>query len=260
MKKQSQIFNPTRFANCMKRELILDWHSLLLKWLVVIAGLTVMLYALSSHDTKSMWYETTQVGDCYAVFCFSSFLVLTIGASLFMQNMTSSGSRLNTLMSPSSTLEKYICRWLIYVLGITIMFLSSFAIAEGLRVIITMVYDGNTPYLHYVALSKFPSHYSDDFYRVITMLIAAQATFVLGSTIAPKNAFIKTAGVIAVLLVAFFTAVSNTFLTLNSDGIVTPEAEDLVDKIIIIVPICWTIFCYIVAYFRMKESEIIERL
>lgn len=259
MKKQSQIFNPGRFVNCLKRELALNGRTLLLKWLLMIAGLTCVLYALNSHETKSVWYETTQVADCYGAFCIGALFILTIGASFFMKNMTNKGLCLDTLMSPTSTLEKYLSHWLIYVLAWTIMFLSSFAIAEGLRVLIIMVYGGNTPYLHYIAISEFSS-YDSDFYKFIIMLLAAQATFVLGSTVAPKNAFLKTAGVIAVLLVAFFVAVSNTFLTLNPYGIVPPETEDIVEKAIIIVPVCWTIFCYITAYFRLKESEIIERL
>lgn len=260
MKNQSQIFNPTRFGNCLKRELTLDGRSLLLKWLVMIAGLTAILFGLTNHDIHDNWFESNQSGTVYMVFCLSSFLVLTIGASLFMQNMTSAGSRLNSLMSPCSTLEKYICRWLIYVLGITIMFLSSFAIAEGLRVLIIRAYYGDIPGLHYVTTSEFPLRDGETF-LFWSWLLAAQATFVLGSTIAPKNAFLKTVGVYAVLATAFSISVANVFnLTFPPDCMPTAEAINLIKSITRVAPIVWTIFCYIIAYFRMKESEIIERL
>ena len=259
MKKQSQIFDPTRFGNCLKREFALDGRSLLLKWLVLIAGLTAILYALTHHDIHDKWFESNQSGTVYMIFCLSSFLVLTIGASLFMQNMTSSCKRLNTLMSPCSTLEKYICRWLIYVLGITIMFLSSFAIAEGLRVLIIRVYEGDIPGLHCVSFSEFPLR-DGEFFLQCCQLLAAQATFVLGSTIVPKNAFLKTAGVTVVICVAFSIAISCTYkLTMHPGYVPSLESETILSYLIRVFPICWTIFCYITAYFRMKESEIIER-
>lgn len=257
MKKQSQIFDCTRFCNCLKRELILDGRSLLLKWVVLIATLSVMLYIVNNPNTHN--YVNNQSGAAYMIFCNFGFLTLTLGASLFMQDMTTNGNRLNSLMSPSSTLEKYLSRWLIYVVGVAIAFLTSFAIAEGLRVLITKAFYGDIPGLHYVLPSEFPQRDNEGLMLYVGLL-TAQATFVLGSTVAPKNAFLKTAGVIAVLTVAFFTAVSNTFLALNPEGLVTPEANYIVSKVVIIAPICWTVFCYITAYFRMKESEIIERL
>ena len=261
MKKQSQIFDSTRFSNCLKRDFVLDGRGLLLKGLVLIAILTLLLYAVMRPDKYNYaFYENEQGGASYMIFALCSFLVLSIGASQFSQNMTSSGKRLNTLMSPCSTLEKYICRWLIYVVGVTIMFLVSFAIAEGLRVLIIKAYYGDIPGLHYVSISEYPLR-DGEFGLFCLWILAVQATFVLGSTIAPKNAFLKTAGVNVLICVAFSIAISCTYkLTMHPGYVPSQESETILIYLTRGFPICWTIFCYITAYFRMKESEIIERL
>ncbi len=53
---------------------------------------------------------------------------------MFMENMTSSGLRLNSLMSPASNLEKYLSRLVICVVGVIAAYLICYAIADALRV------------------------------------------------------------------------------------------------------------------------------
>ncbi len=265
MKKQSQLFDPTRFGHCLKRDLALDGRTLLLKWLVLIAALTALLYVFSKPESHSICkyyrYYKEQLGATYNVYSVVCILVLTIGASFFIQNMTSKSLRLTTIMLPSTILEKYLSRWTIYVLGVTLGFLAAYSIAEGLTVAIIKFNYGDVAGLHYVTLAEFPD-FDIEFWQSVVWILAAQATFVLGSTIAPKNSYLKTAGVVMALLILTFMLFHFTFEITMSPGctVLTDRSISLVDTVLKVFPVCWILFCHITAYYRMKESEIIERL
>ncbi|MDE5595217.1 MAG: hypothetical protein K2I89_06570 [Muribaculaceae bacterium] len=259
MKTKSQIFDFDRFVNCLKRDLTLNGRSWLLKALMML-GVTTILLVLSTGVTLDSEPSFVVFRFCGTVFC-------ALGASLFMENMTSNGLRLNTLMSPASTLEKFLSRWVICVFGTTIAFLICFALADLLRVGFYNIYyhnvfDGhyldNIRYLGPIEMMKQTEHW----YYLWGSIATVQAIFVLGSTVAPKNAFLKTFGTLLVFMVIFVCVIGYVYTVLGPKGgyIVDNTSEKLLDTLPKIVPICVTVFCYITAYFRMKESEIINRL
>lgn len=256
MKTKSQIFDFGRFLNCIKRDLTLNGRSWLLKAFMML-GVTTILLCLVPDE-----------GATFVIFRFCGTAFCALGASLFMENMTSNGLRLNTLMSPASTLEKFLSRWVICVLGTTIAFLICFALADLIRVAYYSIYypegvwfDGHMygiRYLGPIEMMKQTEHW----YYFWGSIATVQAIFVLGSTVAPKNAFLKTFGALIILIVAWGFAVGNVFAALLPDAYrFRPEnPEEIFDTIARIMPIVVLTFCYITAYFRMKESEIINRL
>ena len=260
MKTKSQIFDFDRFLNCIKRDLTLNGRSWLLKALMML-GVTTILLMLTTGVTLDSEPSFVVFRFCGTVFC-------ALGASLFTENMTSKGLRLNTLMSPASTLEKFLSRWVICVLGTTIAFLICFALADMIRVGFYNIYypDGMSFDGHYIKEFRYlgpieTMKKSEHWYYLWGSIATVQAVFVLGSTVAPKNAFLKTFGALIILIVAWGFAVGNVFVALLPDAYrFRPEnPEELFDTIARIMPIVWIIFCYVTAYFRMKESEIINR-
>ena len=259
MTTKSQIFDFGRFLNCLKRDFALNGRSWMLKVLMMLGALTIMLTFMTGVTMDS--------GGLLVLFRFCATVFCALGASMFMENMTSKGLRINTLMSPASTLEKFLSRWVICVLGTTIAFLVCFALADLIRVGYFQIYYHN-------GFEGLPLHdiryygpfeimaQAEHWYYLWGSIAGVQAIFVLGSTVAPKNAFLKTFGVLIILIVAWGLAVGNVFAALLPDAYrFRPEnPEEIFDTIARIIPIVVLTFCYITAYFRMKESEIINRL
>ena len=261
MKPQSQIFNFGRFADCLKRDLTLNGKSWLLKGMMMLGVTTLLLLFVTNpgmHGTND--YAEMQEKGCFLIFRFCGVTFCALGASLFMENMTSNGSRLNSLMSPASDLEKYLSRFLISIVGGTVAFLICFAIADAIRILIISQRYDNLSGLSYIGPFKVQS-FSESLFYLWGSFVAFQATFVLGSTIWPKNAFLKTFGSMIVLLIILVIVGNNVYTLAAADGNYWPSesALRLLYKSAKILPSCWALFCYITAYYRFKESEIINR-
>lgn len=269
MKTTSQIFDFKRYADCLKREMILNGRSWLIRAALMVAIITLMLVFITYPDWDSLhkgesFYAAKQLKGGFNVLKVVMFIFTGIGASLFMENMASAGQRLNELMSPASTLEKYLSRWTICVFGVAIGFLACFSVAELLRVlIITWMWD-DVPGLSYNGPFELLKQ-AEKWYFPWVIMAGIQATFVLGSTVWPKRAFAKTFGFIFALQL-FLGLTAN--ITFNA---VMPESYDVIgvndtmneDDLFLffsVTTLVWTVYCYIVSYFRMRESEIINRL
>lgn len=97
-------------------------------------------------------------------------------------------------------------------------------------------------------------------------LASSQAAYVLGSTIWPKNSFIKTLGAMAVVQFIYgFAAVYVSSTLFHGRTVDVPVVDfqaiaDIFINTVTIASIVSALFCYIVAYFRMREDEIIQRM
>ena len=190
------------------------------------------------------------------------FIFTGLGASLFMENMTSPGKRLNELMSPASTFEKYLSRWTVCVLGVTIGLFICFSLAELLRVLIIGWIWGDVPGLGYVGIFEALQQ-AERWYMPWCTMASVQATFVLGSTVWPKKSFQKTFGfmfTLQLLLVLTVIGTSELFMPEQSTLAITPHefTRDDLFNIWLASSIAWTVYCYIVSFFRMRESEVIH--
>lgn len=261
MKTQSQIFDFGRFADCLKRDLTLNGKSWMLKGLMMTGVITLLLIFatypahMGPFDTS---YVAIQEEGTFLIFRFCGAAFCALGASLFMENMTTNGSRLNSLMSPASDLEKYLSRFLICIVGVTVAFLICFAIADAIRVIVIKQQFENLDGVSYVGPFGVQNFAESEFY-LWGFFLAIQATFALGSTIWPKNAFLKTFGTIIVLLILFSFMANGLFDIFYKPGLRMPNCPEWIETMAKTVPSIWALFCYITAYYRFKESEIINR-
>ena len=259
MKTQSQIFDFGRFADCVSRDLRLNGKSWMLKALMML-GVTTLLLIFYTHPDYDFVgcsdYAKQQEESTFLIFRFGGAAFCALGASMLMENMTSKGLRLNSLMSPASDLEKYLSRFLICIVGVTVAFIICFAIADAIRVFYIMHEYGDIEGLSYVGPFGVQVFAESKFY-LWGFFLAVQATFALGSTVWPKNAFLKTFGTIVLLLVIFRIMSDGVFSLFYNPGFRT--VPDWIETIAKTVPTIWAIFCYITAYYRFKESEIINR-
>lgn len=261
MKTQSQIFDFSRFGDCLIRDFRLNGKAWMLKALMMLGVTTILLlFATVPHMSPIgvVNYADLQEEGTFLIFRFCGAAFCTLGASMLMENMTTNGQRLNSLMSPASDLEKYLSRFLICIVGVTVAFLISFAIADAIRVLYVMHKYGDIDGLSYVGPFGVQVFAESKFY-LWGFFVAAQATFALGSTVWPKNAFLKTFGAIIVLIIIFVFLSNGVYAAFHKPGFNITETPDWIENSAKIVPGVWAVFCYVTAYFRFKESEIINR-
>lgn len=208
------------------------------------------------------------------MYVMSIFGFSALSASLSMEWMSTPNRRLNTLMIPATQLEKYIARWIIYVFGFFIVFNIVFLFADYLRVITTPVIarinDIECVSKPKTLLSWVDYAFSHEpifkdrgvIWMLISMLLAFQSLFVLGSSIWPRNSFIKSAAISTVLILVFiFTGVYIAENVFDYSRYNYPRADYFGEHFGIMAAIFMgiTLFNWTLAYFRFKESEIIQR-
>lgn len=253
----SQTFDIKRFGLNLKRDLLSDWRSWLTR-LLMITGTTTLAMIILQFNSHS--YD---IDDASKIFKIFAMVFCALGASLFMKNMSTKGLRLNSLMSPTSELEKFLTRWVICIVGVFVCYIVCFAIADLLRVGIMQFYEHSEP-LDLRLMDPFSVMLSGDFSSDFWIsLIFSQSVFLLGSTVWPKDSFRKTFGaliIIGVVCGLIFTGVMSWLLR---KYVIFGYTDDSFEESIInarwYIYAVIIVFNYVVAWFRFRESEIIHR-
>ena len=280
----NNIFNIRRFGLVFRKDLIENGKRYALLFLTML-GLIAILITLITWD----FYKSDANVDRYLflnkqLLGFLSFMFIGFGtwfASTFSMPMNSKLKRLSYLISPASNLEKFLVRWIITTIGFIFTFFAAMWVADILSVAIcTAVYPEVD--VHILDMTKlFPpkgSTYDRDFLvpqdlftYMVSMYFLLQSVFLLGSTFWEKASFIKTFTAGAALSAAyilicrwaillFYGGLDGYSNVLSSfEWIQNYPTEQAITFMAIVIS-AFTLTCWILAYFRLKESEIIKRL
>lgn len=198
-----------------------------------------------------------------------------MSASFTMEKMKTKTSRISTLMTPVTSFEKFFSRWLICTVVFLVVFLITYKLADYTRVMVYSLAYPEKDFIAPVDLSHLVGRGKDyytvcrtglQFGAVIAGYFFVQSLFVLGSTIWPKNSFLKTFASGTIIWIVYFLVgvfmskmllQSNKHYSFPDDIIMSDEA---MWGLLIAVSIFFTLFNWILAYFRFKESEIINRM
>lgn len=274
-------FSASRFMNLCRKEMVENWKSHVLR-VAMMYGVMAIAFVWNGYLEYKPFLSTlpkhSPENDPAWSFVLRAFVVFLIifgmlSASFTMEKMKTKTSRLQVLMTPATPFEKYFSGWLLSTLVYIIVFLIAFKLADYTRVLVYMRYAAVYPDLKViapvdlgwlVAIPRFNSPFdtADAALGAISAYFFFQSCFVLGSAIWPKNSFIKTvaAGIIIiivyVLVVAFF---AKSLLPEHFNY--NPDIEERTIKIIAAtVAMCFAVGNWMLAYFRFKESEIINRM
>lgn len=263
MSAKSQTFDFGRFAMTLRRDLTLGRRQYAIRILAMLGILTVVMLLVGTmvHNVMTRYHEAPY-DNLEVLFTFAAIIFCSLGASTFSNDMITPGTRLNALMLPASTLEKYITRFLICVIGTFAAYLVCFMIADIIRVIAINAYYGDDNAKLYLTSDVFKDTVLN--LGTMTTLLSAQATFVLGSALWPKNSFIKTFAaswafqtvILIVFAITLKIAIADKAFHMSAGvGEMKYSALYLIEA----ANTTWALFCFITAYFRMRESEIINR-
>ena len=272
-------FSLPRFMNLCRKEMVENWRSNVLR-MVLMYGVMAVVMVWNGYFEYRYWHSG-QIEDpawtfLLVVFIWSLWGFGCLSASFTMEKMKTKTSRTSMLMVPATPFEKFFSRWFVFTVVFLVIFLISYKLADYTRFIIySLAYPEEKDFIIPVDLSHLvgerKTYYTLcrtglQFGALLSAYFFVQSLFVLGSSIWPKNSFLKTfASGTVIAIVYFLLAVfmSKMFLengNYYSENVFTGMSEDTAISIMIVVGIFFTLMNWTLAYFRFKESEIVNRM
>lgn len=218
------------------------------------------------------------------------FLLILMGAyfgSLFYSGLSEKEKRISFLTTPASAFEKFLTMFAVYVVGFMVLFFLSTFLADIIRVAVyTSTAHENGAFIDFIPLKylmtqgfnreiemcvgKSPSQ---QFYYQMAFLVNStvfglffflQAFFVLGSSVWPKNSFIKTfmsgSVIFFICLFLFFFGMHSFFdLSHGIDMRFGEHNPAVFGSIIAGTAGVFSFACWIISYIRFREWEAIKR-
>ena len=272
-------FSLPRFMNLCRKEMVENWRSNVLR-MVLMYGVMAVVMVWNGYFEYRYWHSG-QIEDpawtfLLVVFIWSLWGFGCLSASFTMEKMKTKASRTSMLMVPATPFEKFFSRWFVFTVVFLVIFLISYKLADYTRFIIySLAYPEEKDFIIPVDLSHLvgerKTYYTLcrtglQFGALLSAYFFVQSLFVLGSSIWPKNSFLKTfASGTVIAIVYFLLAVfmSKMFLengNYYSENVFTGMSEDTAMSIMIVVGIFFTLMNWTLAYLRFKESEIVNRM
>ncbi len=263
-----------RRMGCLMTKFLKDnKKSLILKFLAMYGTLIVVtLFAgwntLYSYRNPSLTHDVTWIN----MFPVLAMLTVTFGcltASVMFEDLRSKESRTSLLMTPATMLEKFLSRWIMFIVTFPILFILGFYIADAVRCLVFHLLVPESTSIAIFDLNEYLAtvHLPKEINPIILfgmLFLVIQSFFVLGSTVWQPLSFVKTFGTVFILFIIYI--LSAIWLT---DALIDPNLSYELPKkadnmqlvangmyciMMIICLINWTL-----AYFRLKEAEIIKR-
>ena len=272
-------FSLPRFMNLCRKEMVENWRSNVLR-MVLMYGVMAVVMVWNGYFEYRYWHSG-QIEDpawtfLLVVFIWSLWGFGCLSASFTIEKMKTKTSRTSMLMVPATPFEKFFSRWFVFTVVFLVIFLISYKLADYTRFIIySLAYPEEKDFIIPVDLSHLvgerKTYYTLcrtglQFGALLSAYFFVQSLFVLGSSIWPKNSFLKTfASGTVIAIVYFLLAVfmSKMFLengNYYSENVFTGMSEDTAMSIMIVVGIFFTLMNWTLAYLRFKESEIVNRM
>lgn len=240
--------------------------SLLIKYAALLGALIVVAlwigYNYNIGDIVYNGYTNDRAHSSeLGIFTFLFVIFSLASASGTMYMMRSKESRLSTLMTPAPMMSKFLVAWIFNVPVAVALFICFGYVADYLRYLLYSSINGNESFIiapFSFATYNIPSEVIQIFFMFI---MAGQAIFVLGSTIWPNKAVIKT---VIASVVIFWIYAALVVLGMRLSGPQISVINNFLDEEpsmakLWVADIVFSLFIYAVAYFRFKESEIINR-
>ena len=282
----NNFFNFSRFGLLCRKEFIENRKSILLR-MFTFFGMMFLFFILVGINTYSNidnnltrilhYLETGEDPMWNAVFFIGYIFLMTYGcfsASLIMEKMERKMGRIALLITPASSFEKFMSKWIFAVLVAILFCFFAFLLADYMRVgILQFVYPKLTNIIHPVDFTRIFSygrtgwsvHDKELLGIFVSIFFMLQSFFVLGGVVWPKKSFFKTFlfCIIVPLGYMLFDALLSTFfyrIDIFEYRENIPFISEHIEQVFMIFFGCVTVFNWVLAYYRFKESEVIHRL
>ena len=207
-------------------------------------------------------------------FIFGIFIGACLSATYITEKMKNKTGKISVMMLPATSFEKFSVRWLTYCIGFLLVYFLAFELADWIRVLVLSNYFpketiNSFPVWRVITTGEFrtdeivSSKQRQIMSIVIAVFWAMQSFFVLGSTLWQKNSFLKTAVALFALcagigLLVYWSSrlfIPNDFYKAEPESI----SEETALLMVSIFFYAIALFNTVLAYFRYKEMEVINR-
>lgn len=272
----NNIFSFKRFGLLMKKDISEDWKKYILQALVLFSALLIpfLIQSFGVYDGSRELTENRYIRENKELLGITLF-VFAVAFPIFIAQMMdvikSKQSRIHYLTYPCSTLEKFISRYLIHTVGFVIAFGIALYLADFIRVFIYSIPSENLE-LRYIDLGKLyiknngAAVFNDDmlFNLFGSIYLFILSLYILGSTFWQKKSFVKTTVFIVLttsLLVTMTYLISTAVIDYTKYVDLPPLFKDT-EKVSSLTSGTFAslaLFFTVLAYFRFKEAELIEK-
>lgn len=270
-------FDWHRFVNICRKEMVEGWKANLLRMVLMYGVLAIALIwnAYVEYDDYRGREAIERNVWAFGVMAFLWGITVMgcLSASFTMERMKTKTSRMAMLMAPATMFEKFFARWLVFTFGFLVAYLVAYKLADWTRVLIFMAKYPDMGCITQVPLGSYMVGRGDGvghwtvfpdcghFIVAVSGYFFLQSCFVLGSSIWPKNAFLKTftAGVVMVIAYALIRTMLANWLCKGGYVDLDKPSEGTVLALATAFFFAMALFNWVLAYFRFKESEIIHR-
>ena len=280
MKVSDVFFSGNRFGYLFKKELMEDMKKNLMRCIVlfVIFLVLFLFVGFNSYNVNPYHVATyDKLWDPMAVFFFFGiFIGACLSATYITEKMKNKTGKISVMMLPATSFEKFSVRWLTYSIGFLLVYFLAFELADWIRVVVFSNYYpketiNSFPVWRVITTGDFRTDeiVSSKQRQIVSIVIAVfwamQSFFVLGSTLWQKNSFLKTAVALFALcagigLVAYWSTKlfipDDFYIRMNKYEYISEETALLMVSIFFY---AIALFNTVLAYFRYKEMEVINR-
>ena len=269
-------FSLPRFMNLCRKEMVESWRSNVLRIVLLYGVMTVAMVWNGYFESRGSYKSSEDPAWSFLLvaFIWGLWVFGCLSASFTMEKMKTKTNRTSTLMTPATPFEKFFSRWFVFTVVFLVVFLITYKLADYTRVI---VYSLTYPEKDFIApvdlshvIGKGKDYYTLfrtglEFGAVIAGYFFVQSLFILGSTIWPKNSFLKTfASGTIIMIVYFLVGALMTKMMLDDKLYYSFPGHEISNEnmMVLLIVACtfFTLFNWTLAYFRFKESEIINRM
>lgn len=266
-------FDIKRFGLLLKKDCFENWRKYILQALTLFSIILICFIfqsfnKYSDQDAAYMiqhGYELIN-GQLVVISCLIFTGAYAIFLSQMMDSLRNKQKRIHYLTFPCSNLEKYLSKIIIHVLGFIVVFLVAIYFADLIRIIIYSIPVNNIE----VKSIKLLSEIFDRQDNTPTALFSAVYLFLLslyalGSTFWQRSGFVKTTVALGAIFVIAFIIIFGVASAIFNPGMYfdTPdfskETRQMFYYLATAISLAATLFIYILAYYRFKEAELIER-
>lgn len=263
-------FSLPRFMNLCRKEMVENWRSNALRTVLLYGVMTVAMVWNGYFEYQSYFNNSQDPVWSFSLvlFIWSLWGFGCLSASFTMEKMKTKTSRIAILMLPATPFEKFFSRWMVSTVAFLLVFLISYKLADYTRVLIyTLAYPEKqmiapVDLSHLVGDAQYYTLCSTylQFVAIISGYFFIQSLFVLGSSVWPRNSFLKTfaTGAITAMVYISVGAFLTKSLLYGKNIVFMSEVETFTT--LIIGCVLFTCVNWVLAYFRFKESEIINRM
>lgn len=209
-------------------------------------------------------YEHFSAGvEMQLVYFFFMFFILgLVYVSFAFNDMKNKAERTAMLTLPAKTGEKYLSRFVVYMLAFPILFFAAMWVADAFRVVYMLtIHSQYSENVHFMTWNEI--RYMDPEYMVAWFAIF-QSFYWLGAIVWPKNSFVKTFAFCFCLNVFYAIAAIILYYIIIGDHSyqiewlqeLNPEPLPILVGVTIVV----CVINYSLAYMRLKETQVIQRL